>query len=411
MQAVLLAAGESSRMRPLTNHGHKSMIKLLGKPLIEHTIVALKSKDIKDIIIVVSPDSTVESYLGNGSKLGVSIKYVNQETAEGVGNALLSAKDLLEDKFLLMNAYHMEAGEFVDELLEKNRFDSVLLVKNREDASEYGLIDTDGDRVIEVTEKPKDASGLCIIGIYLLSKNFIPVLENTPEEHYQFEAALNAYAKEKEVGYVETDKETLVLKYPWHLLSIKNYLLANIKSHRGQNVDIKDGSQIIGEVYLDDGVTVLEGAVIKGPAYIGKNSYVGSNALLRDGVDLEEGAAAGSYMELKNVIVGPGSKTHSGFIGDSILGESIKCGGAVTTTNVRLDRANIKSKVKGEEVDTGLRHFGCVIGSGTVLGGSVTIMPGIIIGENCVIGPSTTVLSNVEDDHKYYTKFQEIVSK
>ena len=118
MQVILLAAGEASRMRPLSNGMHKSMIKLVGKPLLEHTLEKLKAKEITEIIIVVGKNNNIESYFGNGEKFGVSIKYVVQEKPEGAGNALLLSRALLTGDFLLMNSYHVEIDKFIERLIE-----------------------------------------------------------------------------------------------------------------------------------------------------------------------------------------------------------------------------------------------------------------------------------------------------
>ena len=63
-------------MYPFSNGMHKSMIKLLGKPLLEHTLEKLKNKNLTDIIIVVGKNNNIESYFGDGKKFGLSIQYV-----------------------------------------------------------------------------------------------------------------------------------------------------------------------------------------------------------------------------------------------------------------------------------------------------------------------------------------------
>jgi bifunctional UDP-N-acetylglucosamine pyrophosphorylase/glucosamine-1-phosphate N-acetyltransferase len=416
MQAILLAAGESSRMQPLSNGTHKSMLKLLGKPLLEHTLEKLKDKNITELIIVVCKNNNIESYFGNGQKFGVSIEYVVQEKPEGAGNAVLLAKNLLKGNFLLLNSYHVEIDQFVDKLLAAKEpdKDGVLLVKEKEDFWNYGVIDTDGEKVKGIVEKPekgKNLSKLCIVGVYFLSKSFIKTLEETPLEHYQLEKALDSFVKTYNVGFVQTNEETVVLKYPWDLLDVKNYLLANLKKHFASSARISHSAQLIGEVYVEDKATVMENAVVKGPCYLGKNSFVGTNSILRDGVDLEENAVVGANMEVKNSLLSEGSKTHSGFLGDSLVGKNCRIGAGFNSANVRIDRESVKSIVKGQKTDTGLKSFGVVIGNNARIGIKSSTMPGIIIGENVTVGSGTMVMNNIEDGVRYYTKFQAVVTK
>lgn len=414
MQAVLLSAGKSSRLYPFGQSDHKSMVRLLGKPLIQHTIEGLKENGIKDIVIVVNNNS-IEDYFGSGEKFGVSIKYVYQNNPKGMGDAILLAKEELEDNFLLLHGYHLDIGDLGKELLDliKNS-NAGLIAKEKSDTWKYGVLEVKGNKVFDIVEKPKNGeekSKLCIIGIYYLTKDFINTLQKTPSEEYQFEKALSNYAKEKNVYFVETKKETVFLKYPWDLLFIKDYLLSKIKTSISSSSEIAKSAEITGEVIIEDNVKIMEGAKIKGPAFIGKGAYIGTNAIIRNGVDIEINSVVGANMEIKNSILMGKSTTHSGFIGDSVIGENCKIAAGVTTGNVRLDRKNIKIVVKGEEVDSELNSLGMIVGNNCNFGIKISTMPGVIIGNNVVVGPETIVKNNIQDNTTYYTKFQEVVTK
>ncbi|MEX2007181.1 MAG: hypothetical protein WD992_00195, partial [Candidatus Levyibacteriota bacterium] len=134
-------------------------------------------------------------------------------------------------------------------------------------------------------------------------------------------------------------------------------------------------------------------------------------SLIRDGSDLEEKVSVGAFTEIKNSLIMEGTSIHSGFIGDSIIGQHCKIGSGFTTANRKIDRGSIGVTVRGAKVDTGLTSFGVIMGNAVVIGVKVTTMPGVIIGNNSTIGPSTSVFKNVPDDVKYYTKFQETVEK
>jgi len=100
MQAILLAAGESSRFWPLSDGIHKSLSRIMDKPLIQWTIDAIRRAGIKDIIIVQSLSEQVEEELGKANQ-GISIKYAVQPEPRGMGNAMLRAESAISGPFVL----------------------------------------------------------------------------------------------------------------------------------------------------------------------------------------------------------------------------------------------------------------------------------------------------------------------
>lgn len=414
--AVILAAGQSSRMYPLADKAHKSMIRIMGKPILFYTIEALRKSGIHNLVVVVDEENSVREYFGNGQKFGVSIKYAVQSKPEGMGDALLACKDHIKTDFFLLHASHLDVDIFVEDLLKTKRknIKGVMIATRKKSGRMQGVFKLSGKKVVEIVEKPKtgeEPSDMRVVGIYFFEKDFLYELEKTPKEHYRLEKAISNYAKVNHVEIVEVDKDTVSLKYPWDLLGVKNYLFKHIKRHISSKSNIAESAEIIGEVIVDDGVKIMEGVGIKGPAFIGKNVTIGNNALLRNGVDIEEECVIGGYMEVKNSIFMKNSTTHSGFIGDSVIGENCKIAAQFCTGNLRLDRKIVKSVVRNEETETGLKYLGVIVGRGTNIGIRVATMPGVIIGKNSIIGPSTIIMKNVSDNKRYYTKFKEIVSK
>jgi len=291
---------------------------------------------------------------------------------------------------------------------------SVVLVKKDKILQRYGNIIIENKKVIDIIEKPEKrvGNGFRLMAIYLLSKNFLEELKNVPVDHYNFEKTLSNLAKKGNVTALITQKPTLTLKYAWDLLGIKDYLLSKLnKPILSKKSNVSKEAMILGNVIIEDGASIMEGVCIKGPAYIGKNVVIGNRAILRQGVIVEEDSTIGAQMEIKNSIILKNSTTHSGFIGDSLIGENTKIAAGFITANARLDRQNITTIVRGEKVDTGLNRFGVIIGDYNNIGIRVSTMPGIITGNNVIIGPSTTVMKNIESNKKYYTKFKEIIEE
>ena len=110
MQAVILAGGLATRLRPLTDKIPKSMIEIEGKPFLEYQLELLKKNSISDIILCIGyRGEQIKKYFGNGEKLGVEIRYSSDKNKLlGTGGALKGAENLLEDVFLVIygDAYH-----------------------------------------------------------------------------------------------------------------------------------------------------------------------------------------------------------------------------------------------------------------------------------------------------------------
>src|SRR3989344_1882103 len=170
MQAVILAAGQSRRFYPYNYFSHKSLIKVLGKPIIVHTIESIKKSGIKDVILIVSKDAEIKKILGNGEALGVSIQYVVQKEPTGAGNGLLLGEKLIKGDFFLLNVSHVDFLEYKGIMLAKKNKDdmAILLAGKEENLQKYGVLRVDKDRAVDLIEKPKkgeEPSNLRLIGI------------------------------------------------------------------------------------------------------------------------------------------------------------------------------------------------------------------------------------------------------
>ncbi len=417
MQAVILAAGESSRFWPL-NQFHKSQVRVLGKPLIFWTIKSIAEEGIKDITLVTSPNninSLKEKLLLLVKDLGVNLSFVVQEKPLGTGNAIFQAKDLIREPFFVFWPYKIIAGEIIKKILEKYEKEKaqVVLVGNKTTTPwDYGVLKLEGERVIEIVEKPKpgeEPSDIKVLGIYFLQPDFFEYYQKIKNHHPRdFVDALNLYIKEKETRFILWEKEVPALKYPWEPLELlramfnidefRNYVSPN--ATLGQNVVIK------GNVYIGDNVTIGENTVISGPCFIGDNCKIGANNVFRGPVNLEKNVVIGSFTEIKNCLVQEGTHFHSGYFGDSIIGQNCRFGAGFITANRRIDRTNVKSLVKGKKIDTGLTYFGTVVGNNTRFGVHSGAMPGVLIGSDCIIGPGTLVFDNLEDNTKLFTQFK-----
>ena len=418
MQAVILAAGESSRFWPI-NGCHKSLIKIMGKPLILSLIEGIKENGIKEAIIVQGPKKEIQKELKN-YKISLPVKYVVQPVSLGTGDAILKAQKKIKEHFFVLNAERVDAKEHIALILEKFKKEKainkiILLAGKTLTPWLYGILKVKGDKVITLIEKPKpgeEPSDLKIVGTYFFPKDFLNYLKRVTSNVYSLGDALSLYAKEKEVKIVNINKETFALKYPWHLFDLRNYIFDKMLEERiSKTAKIAKSVKIEGKVFIGENVKIFEGAFIKGPCYIGDNSIIGNNALIRDYANLEKNTLIGAFAEVTRSVFQDNCQTHSGYFGDSIFNKDCKIGAGTVTANIRLDRGKIKSFVKGEKTDTGLDKFGTVVGKNTRIGINVSLMPGVLVGSNCQIGPQSLVLENIKDNTVFYAKAEGIIKQ
>ncbi len=401
MQVIVLAAGQSSRFWPL-NLKHKSLLKIMGKPLIWYTIESFKKVGVKDVIIVQGPQKDIEQELKNYD-LGVDIKYVVQPEAKGMGDALFQTKDLLPEQFFVLNAERFDCGNYIKLILEKQKLSGaklILLGAKTDNPQFYGILDLEKDRaknIIEKPEKGKEPSEIKAIGIYFLPKEFLDYYQKAPEHMYAFEYALSLYMKEKEVRVVITEKEPASLKYPWDLLKVNKELMDKyLRPKIEKSAKISKNVTIEGKVNIGKNTKIFEGVVVKGPCYIGDDCVVGNNSLIREYTNLENNCLIGALAEVTRSIFQENVHTHSGYFGDSIFSKGCRIGAGTITANVRIDRGEVKSIIKGEKIGTGTGFLGVIMGENSKTGINCSLMPGILIGPNCLIGPGSIVFKNVE---------------
>lgn len=413
--AVILAGGESSRFWPL-NEIHKSLFYLMGKPIIWWNIKGIKSVGIKRIIIVQSPSKDIEKELKNFEFGNLKIDFVIQPKPRGTGNALWQAKNLLKTPFFVLNGDVLCSDLLLKPMIKeiKKGAKAVLAGQKTKTPWLFGIMEVKGKRILRIVEKPKkgkEPSDIKVVGTYFLEPRYFQFYEKVKKHPFDFEDALSEYMKvfEVKLALIERpESETpAFLKYPWHLFNLRNYLLDKIlKSKIEKGAKISKNVILEGKVFIGKGTRIYQGAIIKGPVYIGRNCVIGNNSLIRDYVNLEDGVMIGAFCEVARCIFQKNATTHSGYFGDSIIGSNTKIGAGSITSNVRLDRKEIKAVVRKEIINTGLISFGTVIGENTLVGTNVNFMPGKFVGKNCIIGPNSLVFKNIKDNSKFFYKFK-----
>ena len=143
-------------------------------------------------------------------------------------------------------------------------------------------------------------------------------------------------------------------------------------------------------VFVGKNTIIEQGAMVKGPAWIGDNCEIRSGCYIRENVIIGDGVVAGNSSEFKNCLVFDKAQVpHFNYVGDSILGHGAHLGAGVILSNVRLDRGPVSVQTPSGSVSTGLRKFGAIIGDGVEIGCNSVLSPGSLVGRQSVISPGS----------------------
>ncbi len=416
MKAVILAAGEGKRLRPITSSRPKPMIPLSGKPILEHTILGLKSVGIDQILLIVGykQDIIKEYFQKTSHQLDVKIDYITQEKYLGTAHAAGYAREFIKDEDFLM----MYGDLFVDpeifkiiiQKFEEKEYEGLITLLEVENPQDYGIIKLNSKELVEeIIEKPspnQKAGNLANAGIYLFKPSIFKAIEKTQKSirnEYEFTDSMQILIKEfggNIIGVSINNYFWNDIGLPWQLFEANKFLLDEMKSQIFG--EIEENVKIHGNVYVGKGTTVKSGSYIQGPCYIGEKNVIGPNAFIRPYTSVENNCHIG-MSEVKNtIILSNTSVPHFNYIGDSILCENVNLGAGTKISNLRFDNKTIKMKIKENYVDSGRRKLGAIIGPNSQTGINASVMCGKKIGENSIIGAHTLINEDVPPNSLYY---------
>ena len=239
MKAIILSAGEGSRMRPLTLTKPKTMLPVAGKPIIQYNIESLRDNDITDILLIVRyKEEIVRNYFGDGSDFGVNISYKTQKDFLGTANAISYGEDFIDDSIIVLNGDIILDDEIIHEIIKKYNYlspDTLMLLTEVEDPSAFGVVEIENGNIKNIVEKPKREeapSNLVNAGIYIFNKDiFDKIRETEISERGEYEitdsVSLQIENNKKVIGH-KTSKDWIDVGRPWELIEVneksKNYI-------------------------------------------------------------------------------------------------------------------------------------------------------------------------------------------
>ncbi len=338
MQAVILAAGKSTRTYPLTLTRPKPLLKAANKTLLEHNLDNLIGI-VSDAIIVVGYKKYLIKKQFGKKYSGIKITYVEQKKQLGTGNALLIAEKYIKNEFISL---------YGDDIYSKADFENIvnhkysILTGKIKNPKNFGVIIQKNSVMTDLIEKPKKfVSDIVNTGLYKLDKKIFPILislKKSMRGEYELTDAIKRLSVSQKIHCVMA-RQWLPVGYPWDLLRADNVL------RKGRNF-IGKNSSISGNV---------------------KNSSIGENCTIKGNVI--------NSIIMDNAVVDRGSAVE-----DSIIGENAYFKGRIISKN------NVFSVIKNKRINAG--RLGAIIGDNARA-------VNVIINPGCKIWPNKSITNKI----------------
>jgi bifunctional UDP-N-acetylglucosamine pyrophosphorylase/glucosamine-1-phosphate N-acetyltransferase len=403
MKAILLAAGEGVRLQPITATRPKHMIRVGGKPILEHCLEALKATGVTEAIIVTHYMSdAIRQHFGDGEKMGLKVECVEQAAVLGTGNALSVAEPYVDGAFVLVYGdllFAPDAMKNVVHLYEKEEPASVMAVVPVKKPESYGIVELKNEKHVKrITEKPALGhveSNLANAGLYAFSPKIFDKIRQTEVSvrgELELTDAISLLIRDKEtVLAAKISKDDWIdIGRPWDLLEANSWALKRME-HTVYGT-VENGAHLVGPVTVAETARIRSGAYIEGPTFIDEGSDIGPNCFIRACTSVGKNVRIGNACEIKNSIIMDWTHIgHLAYVGDSILCEHCNLGAGTIMANYRLDGGTVKMVVKDEVIDSERRKLGVILGDNVKTGISALLMPGVKVGTNSWVGPNFTV--------------------
>ena len=419
MKAIILSAGEGSRMRPLTLTKPKTMLPVAGKPIIQYNIESLRDNGIKDILLIVRyKEEMVRDYFGDGHDFGVNISYKTQKDFLGTANAISYGEDFIKDSLIVLNGDIILDNEIINEIIKKYNYmkpDTLMLLTEVEDPSAFGVVEIENGNIKSIVEKPKKEeapSNLVNAGIYVFNKDIFEKIKKTElSERGEYEitdsVSLQIADGKTVIGH-KTSKDWIDVGRPWELIEVNEELISQLKTDIKGHVE--DGAHIHGEIFLDEGSIIRAGVYIEGNVYIGKNCDIGPNSYIRGNSYFGDNVHVGNAVEIKNSIIMENTNvSHLSYVGDSVIGSNCNIAAGTNIANLRFDNRSVKTKIKNQMIDSGRRKFGSIIGDSVKTGINSSFSPGVKVGHNSTIGSGVLLYDDVPSNTRVLVKQNHII--
>jgi len=307
MKGLLLAGGSGTRLRPLTFTGNKHMIPIANQPILFYGLRNLALAGIREVGIVLGPlHEGIRERVGDGRDFGLAVEYIDQGNPRGLADAILCARQFLgKDPFLMYlgdNLLQSGVKPFLDTFAAQ-RPDAVVGVTPVTHPERYGVLETQGDRIVSIAEKPAHPrSNLALIGVYVFDNSVHEVVRGlSPSARGELEitdAIRQLWQQRGHVAVLHVDGWWKDTGAPEDLLEGNDLVLNSMPATSFvREGTVAEGAIVSGNVALGAGSVLEGGASVEGPVVVGAGVRIGS------GTRVGPGTAVGDRVELRGCSV------------------------------------------------------------------------------------------------------------
>jgi mannose-1-phosphate guanylyltransferase len=342
MQAVILVGGEGTRLRPLTSTVPKPVVPLVDRPFISFMLEWLGQHGVDDVIMSCGFLATsVRNVLGDGSELGIRLRFVEEPDPRGTAGALKFAEPMLDERFLMLNGDVLTDIDLTEQIAQHERTaaKATLALVPVADPTAYGLVHLHEDRSVrDFLEKPSsDAidTNLISAGAYVLEREILELVP--PDRNVSIEREVwpllvgnGLYGFPSEAYWLDIGSPERYLQGTFDIIE------GNVETAVGERLGsdwlaIDESAEVLGRVIppavLERGVRVAAGAHVGSLVVLGEDVSIGAGATVERSVILN-GAEIGAGCMLRDCIVAAGARVgaRTAISGGAVLGEGVTVG-------------------------------------------------------------------------------------
>jgi glucose-1-phosphate thymidylyltransferase len=331
LKGLILSGGAGTRLRPITHTSAKQLVPVANKPVLFYGIEALVDAGVKEIGIIIAPETgdEIRAAAGDGSQFGAEITYIVQDKPAGLAHAVLTAEDFIGASPFVMylgdNLLRDGLRNLVSTFTEHEP-DTLILLTPVDDPQSYGVAElADDGHIVRLIEKPKDPpSNLALVGVYLFG-NLIFDAARSLQPSWRGELEITE-AIDKLIDDGRTVRSEVVRGW-WKdtgqladMLEANRLVLEELETELEGEID--PDSRVEGRVQLEPGAKLVR-SVVRGPAVIGagaciEDAYIGPYTSIGAGVQVRRSEVEHSIILADSVVEDLGTRMEASLLGKEV---------------------------------------------------------------------------------------------
>ncbi len=398
MKAIILAAGDGTRLRPLTETRPKPMLHAAGRPILHHLLGEARKAGITEAVLVVRHmKERIVDYVSKAD-FGMKVSIIEQGQENGSGAALLCAQPLVDDTFMVLAGDIVTEASVIKAVMDAHSGGITVGLKKVANPHGYGVAELSGERISLFEEKPAHPkSDLANLSVYCMEPTVFSDLKSVGKSERGEYEIVSLFVGARGVvvqGYWRD------IAYPWDLLEANEWLLSRMEAKSGHI----ENSTIEGKVIMEPGARIIN-SYVEGSVFIGEGTTIGPNACIRGSSSIGRMCSIGPGTTVKNsILLDNVNAKHLAYIGDSVIGENVNFGSGTQIANFRFDGDNVNVLTEKGWANSGKKKLGAFVGDNTKFGVLSCTMPGKLIGANCEIHSGVVVNRNVPSGVRVFTR-------